>query len=215
MTSIKECKKNTSKKPPQERGLATRELLMKTALENFTTLGYDASSTRQIETQAGVKRGLIAYHFETKEKLWKSAVAWSLQESTAEMALTLKTAKNVDARGRMRFLVRAYVRFCARSPEFHRLMIKEGTENGWRLKWLVEHSVAPWYGRLEKIFNEASNLGVAPKMDYHHFYYILTGAASLIFSMAPESVLVANIDPMDEKFLTAHADALAELFFPE
>ncbi len=188
---------------------------MSTAIVSFTTLGYDASSTRQIESDAGVKRGLITYHFGTKEQFWKSTVAWSLKEPTAEMAVEFKTAKNVDPGGRMRFLVRAYVRFCARSPEFHRLMIKEGTENGWRLKWLVEHSVAPWYRRLEKMFNEASNLGVAPKMDYHHFYYSLTGAAALIFSVAPESELVADINPMDEEVINAHADALAELFFPE
>jgi len=206
--------KDTDARPVQGRGQATRELLMKAAIVSFTTLGYDASSTRQIESEAGVRRGLITYHFGNKENLWKSAAAWSLQESTAEMAQTLKSAENVDPGSRMRFLVRAYVRFCARSPEFHRLMIKEGSEDGWRLKWLVEHSVAPWYRRLEKIFTEASNLGVAPKMDYHHFYYILTGAASLIFSMAPESVLVADIDPMDDKFLSAHADALAELLFP-
>ena len=199
----------------QGRGLATRELLMSTAIVSFTKLGYDASSTRQIETDAGVKRGLISYHFGSKAEFWKSTVAWTLKEPTAEMAAEFKSAKNVDPGGRMRFLVRAYVRFCARSPEFHRLMIKEGTENGWRLKWLVEHSVTPWYRRLERMFNEASKLGVAPKMDYHHFYYGLTGAAALIFSMAPECELVAEINPMDDEVISAHADALAELFFPE
>jgi hypothetical protein len=65
------------------------------------------------------------------------------------------------------------------------------------------------------MFNEASKLGVAPKMDYHHFYYGLTGAAALIFSMAPESELVADINPMDDEVISAHADALAEQFFPE
>lgn len=202
-------------KPIQERGQATRDLLMRTAIQSFAKLGYDASSTRQIEADAGVKRGLIAYHFGTKENFWKTTVAWSLKEPTAEMTAEFKSAENVDPGGRMRFLVRAYVRFCARSPEFHRLMIKEGTENGWRLKWLVEHSVAPWYRRLEKMFNEATALGVAPKMDYHHFYYSLTGAAALIFSVAPESELVADINPMDDDVITAHADALADIFFPE
>lgn len=202
-------------KPIQDRALATRESLMRAAITSFSTLGYDASSTRQIESDAGVKRGLIAYHFGTKEEFWKSSVASLLKGPVAEMAAEFKTAQDVDTAGRMRFLVRSYVRFCARSPEFHRLMIKEGTENGWRLEWLVEHSVAPWYRRLEKLFDEASSLGVAPKMSYHHFYYSLTGAAALIFSVAPESELVADINPMDEDSITAHADALAELFFPE
>jgi hypothetical protein len=75
--------------------------------------------------------------------------------------------------------------------------------------------VTPWYRRLKKIFDDAKKLGVAPKMDYHHFYYSLSGATALIFSVAPESELVADINPMDDNVISAHADALADLFFPE
>ncbi len=204
-----------AQKSSQERGQATRRLLLQTAIECFSRQGYDASSTRHIETAAGVKRGLISYHFGSKENLWKAAAAHLLERSTREIGHTLKNLENTDPAGRLRFLVRAHVRFCARHPEVNRLMIKEGTDNDWRLRWLVEEIVSPWYNQLKRLYSEAQSLGAAPQMDYHHFYYILTGAATLIFCMAPESKLVAGIDPLDEAVVTEHADALAQLLFPE
>ena len=46
----------------------------------------------------------------------------------------------------------------------------------WRLAWLLERSVRPWYEQVCRVFDQAAELGVAPKMDAHHFYYALTGA---------------------------------------
>jgi hypothetical protein len=114
----------------------------------------------------------------------------------------------------LRYFVRAYVRFCYRHPEVNRLMVREGMDNDWRLEWLVEHSVRRWYARVREVFDQATALGVAPAMAYHHFYYILTGAAALIFSMAPEAKRLTGIDSYDESVVSAHADALAELLFP-
>jgi hypothetical protein len=93
-------------------------------------------------------------------------------------------------------------------------MVREGMENDWRLEWLVEHSVRRWYARVQEVFDQATALGVAPAMAYHHFYYILTGAAALIFSMAPEAKRLTGIDTHDESVVSAHAEALAQLLFP-
>jgi hypothetical protein len=114
----------------------------------------------------------------------------------------------------MRYFVRAIVRFSARFPEVNRLMIEEGMQDDWRLDWLVEHFVRPWYRRAQALFEEARSLGVAPDMAFAHFYYILTGAAALPFSMAPEARRLARIDTARETFVDAHADALANLLFP-
>ena len=51
---------------------ATKQKLLRAALASFSTQGYAATSTRHIETAAGVKRGLINYHFSSKQALWES-----------------------------------------------------------------------------------------------------------------------------------------------
>jgi AcrR family transcriptional regulator len=198
----------------QERALVTRDQLLDAAIRMFASAGYDASTTRQIEAAAGVKRGLIVYHFGTKENLWKAAAAWMSDRAALELQDAERGATNVDPVGRLRYFVRAYVRFCARHPEVNRLMVREGMDNDWRLEWLVEHSVRRWYERVRQVFDQATALGVAPVMAYQHFYYILTGAAALIFSMAPEAKRLTGIDTYDESVVSAHADALAELLFP-
>lgn len=200
--------------PVQERAHVTRERLLDAAIHCFTTLGYDAASTRQIETEAGVKRGLIGYHFGTKEALWKASAMWLFERAAAELRAAEASAANVDPVGRLRYFVRAYVRFSAQYPEVNRLMIREGMDNDWRLDWLIEHIVRPWYERVRVLFDEAGRLGAAPDMPYHHFYYVFVGASSLMFSMAPEAERLAGIDPKDEAVISAHADALAELLFP-
>ena len=110
--------------------------------------------------------------------------------------------------------VHAYVTFCAKHPEINRLMIQEGMDNDWRLQWLLERSVRPWYCQVCRVFNRAADLGNAPKMDAHHFYYILTGAATRMFSNAAEAEALSGQNPLDPQMVEAHADAVANLFTP-
>lgn len=198
----------------QERALVTREKLLAAAVEQFAAIGYEAATTRDIEAAAGVKRGLIAYHYGTKETLWKAAVRWLFERATDELDAAERHAADVDPRARLRYFVRAYVRFCARYPAVNRIMVQEGTHDDWRLAWLIEHFVRPWYGRVQTLLASARELGAAPAMEPLHFYYILTGGAALIFAMAPEARQLAGVDPLDAAVVDAHADALANLLFP-
>ena len=201
--------------PIQDRAHVTRDRLLEAAVQSFAAVGYEASSTRRIETAAGVKRGLIGYHFGTKEALWKAAVSWWFERAAVELQTVEREGANIDPVARLRYFVRAFVRFSARFPEANRLMIREGMDNDWRLEWLTEHIVRPWYERVRLLFEEARTLGAAPAMGFVHFYYILTGAGSLLFSMAPEAEHLAGIDPSSDAVINAHANALADLLFPE
>lgn len=198
----------------QERAQITRDRLLQAALDSFTRAGYDASSTRQIESDAGVKRGLITYHFGSKEALWKATATWMFERAADDLRIAELGAEHVDPASRLRYFVRAFVRFCARHPEVNRMMVREGMADDWRLDWLVEHTVRPWYERVRQVYDEAQSLGTAPVMAFPHFYYILTGGAALIFSMAPEARRLAGIDPADDAVISAHADALANLLVP-
>ncbi len=162
---------------------ATKFKLVNAALLAFSTRGYDASSTRSIETEAGVKRGLTNYHYGSKEALWKATADHLMSMTAHDLGTALETLKQMDEDTRLYFFVRTYVVFCAKHPEINRLMIQEGMAHEWRLAWLLERSVRPWYEQARRIFNQAAKLGVAPKMDAHHFYYALTGAVTQIFLM--------------------------------
>ena len=198
----------------QERAVATREALLDAAIRRFASTGYEAASTRQIEQDAGVKRGLISYHFGSKEALWKAATQWLFDRASKELRMTEEAANNIDEVARLRYFVRAFVQFSAKYPEINRLMIREGMDDDWRLEWLVEHVVRPWYERIHILFERARRIGATPDIAYPHFYYLLTSSAAMMFSMAPEARRLAGIDTSDDAVISAHADAIADLLFP-
>ena len=189
---------------------ATRRKLVDAALLAFSTQGYDGSSTRNIETMAGTKRGLINYHFGSKKALWKAAVEHLMSVTERDLGATLADMNKVDEHQKLRFLIRSYVKFCAKHPELNRLMIQEGMGRDWRLSWLLKRAVRPWYEQVCRAFSRAAGLGIAPKMDAHHFYYVLTGAATLIFSNAAEAAALSGENPLEPKAVDAHADAVAD-----
>jgi AcrR family transcriptional regulator len=59
--------------PPRRDGAATRQRLLRAALELFTTNGFLATTTPEIAAKAGVAEGTIYRHFSGKEELLVSA----------------------------------------------------------------------------------------------------------------------------------------------
>ena len=163
-------------------------------------------------TEAGVKRGLINYHFGSKKALWQAATEHLMSTTESDLGAALNHMKQIDETQQLRFFVRTYVKFCAKYPELNRLMIQEGMAQDWRLAWLLDRSVRPWYAQVCGVFNRATQLGIAPKMDAHHFYYALTGSATLMFSNAAEATALSGKSPLDPATVDAHADAVADLF---
>lgn len=214
---VPDAKTIDSKSPPVRRrdADATKEKILDAALQSFSTQGFEASSTRQIESLAGVKRGLISYHFGSKQQLWEAAVDRLMRVVGKDLQDALDGMANVDDFARFRFFVRAYVRVCARHPELNRLMIREGVQATGRLKWLAQRSVRPWFDRVAKLLDDARALGCAPQMDHHNFFYILTGAAATIFANAAEARLLTGRDTLSDAEVSAHADVVANLLFPE
>src|SRR5882757_8685357 len=57
-----------------ERGVATRQALLESALHEFAASGFEAASTRAIAARAGVRQSQLTYHFDSKDVLWRAAV---------------------------------------------------------------------------------------------------------------------------------------------
>jgi hypothetical protein len=58
----------------QARAENTRSKLLEAATAAFSERGYDGVSVRDIENKAGVKRGLLGYHFGDKKLIWIAVV---------------------------------------------------------------------------------------------------------------------------------------------
>jgi TetR/AcrR family transcriptional regulator len=191
-----------------------RERILAAALEVFAERGFDGARTREIAERADANLGLLAYYFAGKEPLWKAAVSRAFEELRAEIAAVTAQARSDaadDPRAQLERLLRGFVRFLARRPEFMRLMNDESKRDGPRMRWLADQHVKPAVAALAAILERAQASGLVPDIPVASFHYIALGAAGLVFSQAPECKYLMGVDPTDDAFAEGHADALVRL----
>ncbi len=191
-----------------------RERILVAALQVFAERGFEGARTRDIAERAGANLGLLTYYFDGKEPLWRAAVTRAFEELGADLAeVTARAPAETDAdeRALLEQLLRRFVRFVARRPEFMRLMNDEGKRPGPRMRWLSDRHVKPMVGVVRALMERAQARGLLPPIPLVSFHYIALGAAGLLFSQAPECEYVTGVDPTDEAVAEAHADALVRL----
>ena len=191
----------------------TRDHILDVALEAFSELGFDGASTRTIAARAGVNQGLIPYYFGTKETLWREAVDRAFSELRSGVGDLEIGDEALGDRERLALLIRRYVRFVARHPEFVRLMNEEGKREGPRMRWLTDRHVRPHFREMQDLFRRARVSGpLSPELEPAILSYIFVGAVGTIFHQAPECRRLSGLEPTDDAVVEAHADAVVRLF---
>jgi AcrR family transcriptional regulator len=111
-----------------------REALIAAARELFTERDFDEVSTEELLSRAGVSRGAMYHHFETKKDLFRAAFIAS------ETELLARLAPDADPEGSaFDFLLAgasAYMRASATEPELQRIGLRQSRRvlgwEGWR-----------------------------------------------------------------------------------
>lgn len=179
----------------------TRQRIIGAAVDTFADHGFEGAATRDIAARAGVTQGLIAYHFESKEALWRAAADLIFGELDDHLPpLTDPTSASA------RESFRDFVRFIAARPAVIHFMCDAGRSPGDRMRWLVETHLTERYRTVEAMFGAQ----LAP-----HLYYVGIGAASLVFQLGPECVELTGADPVCEDFIERHADLVVDLLLPD
>ena len=185
----------------------TRERIVEAAIACFAECGFRAS-TREIADRAGTNQGLITYHFQSKDALWKAAadrlfgrIETALSERLASLSADL------DPREQGREAIREYVRFAAAHPELFRFMLEAGKSDDERMQWLVDT-------HLRRHYEAGGLLGAVDESLRPHLQYVLVGAGSVIFAIAPECRRLTGLDPTKPDAIETHADFVARLLVP-
>ena len=211
MTQNKQTKPETSVKRTrrvQERAEITRAKLIKAGTVMFSERGFDGVSVRDLENAAGVKRNLLAYHFDDKDTLWKRVTNDIYGLMKTEFDQRLLISQEMSGRNSLAFVVRFYVYFHARHPELSRLVAQEATQHSWRTQYMIEHHIRPATAAMEKLVNEIQGLD---RDAFIHWYYIMISATSTIFSFAAECRDLFDVDPCEDGMVEGHADMLVSM----
>lgn len=197
-----------SVRPTRGRADSTRTGIVQAATTLFSERGFEGVSVRDIEKAANVHRGLVAYHFDGKESLWKLVADEAFSMMREELMLRQDVMQDMSPRVRLAFIIRFYVRFFSQHPEISRLMSQEARQDSWRIKYLVSKHIKPASLLLKDRVAEALGLD---QQAFIHWYYIMVSASSTIFTFAPECELLFGVDSRDEDQVKAHADMLVNM----
>ncbi len=190
----------------------TRARILQCALDAFAARGFDGASVRDIAAAAGVNHGLIKYHFEDKDRLWRAAVDFLFERLHDEMQPP-DGEDELTPFEQLKAWIRRYVRYCARHPEHARIMVQESLRESDRLSWAAATHIKPDHDRYASLTERHMRTGIYPRVPVHSMTYILVAAAQSIFMLGPEVKQVYGIDMTDPNEIDAHAEAIIDLFF--
>lgn len=188
---------------------ATRDRLLRAALEAFAAHGFEGASARHIERLAGVERGLVAYHFGTKEALWTEAVDTIWSRYVEEVTRLLSHLQDVSPLERARAILMAYARFNAAWPQFFRILVAEGYHRTSRSDHLARHlraGINVWRTALGSSTVDDVETDEAEAI----MIYQVMSAAAGPFAMAAYGEPVFGVDTADPSFIEHFATILAD-----
>jgi AcrR family transcriptional regulator len=186
--------------------LVTRERLIQAAVKAFSATGFEGVSVREVERQAGVNRGLVGYHFGSKDQLWKSCIDWLMAGCHAEMQRYTDLLPVVSGPERRKVLLSAFIEYVSRRPEFFRMVVIEGAEPSERTRWAVDglRDTLSFFDGL------SGRPSAGPREDAAAAYMVL-GATSMIFAVPEQCRHLFGVDPADPAFVAKFARSVAGL----
>lgn len=191
----------------------TRRRILDAAIDVFADQSFDGAKLRDIAARARVTQPLLNYHYRSKDELWRAAVDALFKRLGTAMAERAEGLRGVDEETTAKLLVREFVIFSARNPQLHRIITQESKADGERMDHIVEHHVRPMFEVTTELLSRLAEQGVVAPIAPEHLYYILTGAGTSMFVLAPEYRRLTGLDPFTDQAIQAHADAVCGLIF--
>ena len=192
----------------QERTEVARASIIAAATPMFAEQGFDAISVRDIETAAEVKRGMLSYHFESKDNLWKVVADEIFANLVRELDLRLVILKDLPKRESVALLIRFHVRYYSEHPVLSRFVSQEARQDTWRIEYLATKHQHPSLTLLAKHITESLDLS---EREFAHWYYIMVSASATIFSFEPECRLLFGFSSYDEGVVEEHAEMMVNM----
>lgn len=116
--------------PPKRDGEATRQRLLRAALDLYTTVGFRGTTTPAIASRAGVAEGTIYRHFTSKEHLLNEVYRGAQKWATALIKEIEEQEKGARASDRLQRVARRFIEAADRDPAALRMLLYSSSEKG-------------------------------------------------------------------------------------
>ncbi len=181
----------------------TRDRLVRSALELFTTIGYHESTTPQIATRAGVAEGTIYRHFKSKEKLLNSIY----QAAVRRFLQTIGTfGPEQSCQARLNGIARAWIVIASNDAALVRLVFVRPPHK------LLDHASVTTYNELkvelERILASGKSAGHVKPGSVQMWADVWLQLISLVLERVSDTVWTRD-DPSADQVISAAWHALA------
>jgi TetR/AcrR family transcriptional regulator len=147
----------------------TRERLLNTAAEMFSTQGYAGVSMRGIARAVGITQAAIYHHFSNKEALYIAAITYLFEQHTLGISEQLSAID--DPAQRLELLIGAMLEVMEEDPRFRRIYMRELLEGDeQKLAAMAENAFTAFYEPLYELMGE-----LAPGSDRQLLIFSLAG----------------------------------------
>ena len=148
---------------------STKERILDAALDVFSQKGFHSATTDEIAERAGVGKGTLYRHFETKEKLFEELVRLRLDE------LERRAGAMIDGQDDVLTMIskyiQAYFEFFDRNQRLYRLIVQEQLDLGENSSYNYFRRVIRALPNLKRKVYEGSQQGILKDIDFQTVFY--------------------------------------------
>jgi TetR/AcrR family transcriptional regulator len=169
---------------PRKRARAdTRGRILKAALDEFASRGYDAAGVDRIARRARVNKALIYYYFANKRGLYHEL----LHDSFAELVSALREAVNAegDAETRLGRYIETFISHLDRHPHMPPLMLRELADGGKHLDIGTLRQMLTIPPLLAGLVAQGRAEGRFEDFDALMLHFVITGTAMIMAGNVP------------------------------
>jgi len=188
-----------------------RTRILNTALTEFARKGFDGVSTTEIAKAAGVTQPLIHYHFKSKMALWQATVEQIFKALRNEFSGSQLDLASLSKKERFVEMIRRFVQFAGKYPEFGQFLLREGTQNSDRLQWLIDTWGRPTLGIIIADYQQGIEEGWIRNIPFPQLISIVTAASTQFFALAPMIEQMYGVNSRDPEQVKIHTDAVVQL----
>jgi AcrR family transcriptional regulator len=104
-------------------GIESKKIIMKAAMDIFSSHGYAGANIREVAEKAGVSVGSIYLYFKNKEELYRNLLVENRREMADRTATEVESARNASQA--LSNFLRLYLDYAMKHSEFIMLHIRE------------------------------------------------------------------------------------------